>query len=288
MADDMSLYDLTRANYEMLRILAGRVGFAAGLAEHKANTLGCGWPQPAPAESHTVWVDSEEASRMEDEKMKRLGINWVVRIRPQALTESDMQHVLKTGDLPKGPSVEQRIASRLSAILWPGAGHIPDPDLECILGAVKVRIDEWNDLPAGGVNAVRDAALEEAAAIAAKYQAAHDKDSAIYEDSRSKSIASEEIAKHIRALKSKPAPQVAAPFSARQVEGLRDLGVTPEPIHDFGWALAQMRAGKTVTRDGWASQNVLSAEGIDKGWVQLGRGRLSFDAMLATDWKVVP
>lgn len=67
----------------------------------------------------------------------------------------------------------------------------------------------------------------------------------------------------------------------RQIDAL-----ATSDVHDFGWALAQMRAGKKVRRKGSATPAVLDSQAIDMGWVQLGRGRLSWESMSATDWEV--
>lgn len=150
---------------------------------------------------------------------------------------------------------------------------------------------------------------------------------------RTRAAAFQEMALECRALKSKPALQPAKnpgelqqaatkwepdsptdlpdeeqPPSEPPPEKLRELfehreareeatrsvdALATSDVHDFGWALAQMRAGNKVRRREWAAQNyegcwwLVKAEDGTSWW----RGSTSFGQeprhLLATDWEVV-
>lgn len=65
---------------------------------------------------------------------------------------------------------------------------------------------------------------------------------------------------------------------------------SPEPIHDFGWALAQMRAGKRVRRAGWTDGEAWSLARADDGsfWGRASIRQFHWEHVLATDWEVAP
>lgn len=104
-----------------------------------------------------------------------------------------------------------------------------------------------------------------------------------------------ELVARIDALKSKPAP-VLTPEQERELaerreareEAVRRLdALAMSDVHDFGWALAQMRAGRMVRRPSWdAGAHVFIREG---GWLKNGglAGPLDGAHILATDWEVV-
>lgn len=208
------------------------------------------------------------------------------------------------------------IRDRLLAILFPGQ-PAPDLDLDGLLHEADSRLNRSRP-PLGNPPpyVVRDAALEEAIVALTAFRCRD----------------SEEV-RSIRALKSKPAPQPSEnlgelqqaapkwepdsptdlpdeeqPPSEPPPEKLRELfehreareeaarrldSLATSDVHDFGWALAQMHAGKKVRRREWAAQNyegcwwLVKAEDGTSWW----RASTSFGQeprhLLATDWEVV-
>ena len=111
---------------------------------------------------------------------------------------------------------------------------------------------------------------------------------------------------HVRALKSKPAkppkcsglagacryaekhngtcqPIVERPKPAPQPSGNPGELPQSEPVHDFGWALAQMRAGRKVRRKNEDGTISLHPNGFGFGGNDI---LLTSGDLLATDWEV--
>lgn len=187
------------------------------------------------------------------------------------------------------PSAAQAI---LESILW--GAPMPDSErLKALADGDHARSSLRGEHVALGrrLTEARDAALEEAAAKGDLYAERYDADAA-YPEGRAHAKAGRAIAGSIRALKPKPAPRAHLNGCGMDTNHRGPCVVSPpsdtepEPVHDFGWALAQMRAGKKVRRKWSATPAVLDSQAIDMGWVQLGRGRLSWESMSATDWEV--
>jgi hypothetical protein len=275
------------------------------------------------------------------ENAKSVGFNGYQK--PEPLTESDMHHVLKTGELPPANPEEERVSDALGPLLWPHWDAMsPKPSPGAVINAASVRLRThgavateaterlvrgqvadrlWSLLGVkapsdpsldaalaqaehvikhGGVAGAamaliqatsRDAALEEAAAILDT--AANSFGSASTPSRDYARDASRACAERVRALKSKPAP-----IPEGTMRDLEALGATREqvlthvslePIHDFGWALQQMRAGKKVRRGGWQDSEAWSVSRADDGsfWGRASVRQLHWEHVLATDWEVV-
>lgn len=155
---------------------------------------------------------------------------------------------------------------------------------------------------------VRDAALEEAA---------KNLDSCFFHGHLSVGGTVTQAQQYIRALKSKPATEHPswcrhAPHHPGECEASKDKPVpetkcpiakcsfsashlgpcshhTPEPLHDFGWALARMREGKAVARPDWIRMEAWKCVRDDDGkfWFRGTTQPFTPENVLATDWQVV-
>lgn len=71
--------------------------------------------------------------------------------------------------------------------------------------------------------------------------------------------------------------------------GIIESGVVPEPLHDFGWALQQMRAGKKVRREAWEDRSAFVS--ARAGLLKMNGTNSDFtpweSTVFATDWQVV-
>jgi hypothetical protein len=186
--------------------------------------------------------------------------------------------------------VRGQVADRLSAILYPTG---PRPaSLEDALEGVRhltlraASLERRATASEERALVARDAALEEAAT----------KLGCVGHCAAGAICSGCAAAKMVRALKSKPAP-----IPEGTMRDLEALGATreqvlthvsPEPLHDFGWALQQMRAGKKVRLHQWPSGSHLEFQPkchalayfdgtTFSGWVSTS------EPMLATDWEVV-
>ena len=155
-------------------------------------------------------------------------------------------------------------------------------NLSAALSEVYKRL---NDKPGPVVSAIRDAALEEAARVCesrAKSNAdiARRMSGALREAYDFFRKEDEAAAEEIRALKSKPAPQPSG-----------NPGELPkaEPVHDFGWALQQMRAGKKVRMASWPHGYYVEM-GNHLWWcitgTRVNEWKGNSGHLLATDWEV--
>ncbi|WP_223644345.1 DUF2829 domain-containing protein [Corallococcus sp. EGB] len=126
----------------------------------------------------------------------------------------------------------------------------------------------------------RDAVLEEVAVETEQHAATQDWCSKTtgFEENRAKYTARGEAlkdwARDVRAMKSKPASETPT-----------------EPIHNFGWALAQMRAGKKVRKPSMILPRFIYLDTSDGEQILMAGGAtlgmVTQDYLLATDWEVV-
>lgn len=243
------------------------------------------------------------------------GLNSVVRGEPKVVTTEersewsgrhrrvtrlDQSAPEKSEPAPPAYSVEERrvradVAAKLANIME-STGFFPSANvtLEDCLAHVE-RLSHWTRQTEARV---RDAALEEAAKLA-------DTEAARIGPAEVTGEAVLCVVRAIRALKSKPAPQpsenpgdLPKPSPKWEPDSPTDLPDEEQPQpelvplavgptdHDFGWALAQMRAGKKVRRREWGSvgyllvsgEHVLNDWGVAPNW--------SSGYILATDWEV--
>jgi nucleotide-binding universal stress UspA family protein len=104
----------------------------------------------------------------------------------------------------------------------------------------------------------------------------------------------------VRALKSKPATisafaaldalqRACMEHAAAKWEHGEMDGPAPEPIHDFGWALQQMRAGKKVRREAWEDRSAFVS--ARAGLLKMNGTNSDFtpweSTVFATDWQVL-
>lgn len=196
--------------------------------------------------------------------------------------------------------VRGQVADRLWTLL--GVKTPADPSLDAALAQAE-HVIKYGGMAGSTIallqSKTRDAALEESATLA---------------DAEAERIGPAEVtgtsvgcvARSIRALKSKPAPKecivpgcVLPPGHEPRSHHRNADGKTwrtdvtddyiascakPESVHDFGWALAQMRAGKKVRRP--MARVVPEFGTIDMNRLRDGCTLRSFD-LLATDWEVV-
>lgn len=203
----------------------------------------------------------------------------------KALTERMAPNPDTTTPEDAAQAMGEAVASRLNAMLCPDASQRTEAPLEDALREVERRL---KGIPAGSAialiqSSIRDAALEEAAHVLGdipltplpevmrvvregreRIRALKSKPAPV--DLRLSANDDEEILasgggfSHVsgKTTQAKPAPQPSKnPGEFDRVVVAVDFGSGPsrtvvaEPVHDSGWALAQMRAGKKVVVPEW-------------------------------------
>lgn len=235
----------------------------------------------------TLWALAEENNRMLRAMAKDLGLPpppEFPKPQPDSSLESKsryhaapcywpgcIQSESHLHSWPLSPEGQQKVIDRMQA-----AASINTPEkMEQVL-----KTESLDTVSLSTADAIRDAALEEALAVLGNV--GHPP-----LDEWMKAIAA------IRALKSKPATDgqhygnFVAAVGKQRYEAMQSS--EPEPIHDFGWALARMREGKKVRLANWVSGcwHLVGDQILDNFNTVVSQRQLAMMAAFSDGWQVV-